>query len=94
MARTAPSTEETLADFLQPTLPKVSGEPTYETIHIIHKILQENAASINSNAGGGAHRHLALVLTPGHYHQVTGRVFAPPTHLGPMPPYPQAFFAT
>eukprot|EP00957_Ditylum_brightwellii_P136907 10441137-Ditylum_brightwellii.AAC.1 len=63
MARTVPSAEEILADFPQPTVPKVPKEPTYEAIHIIHKILQENAASVNSNAGGGAHGHLALVLT-------------------------------
>eukprot|EP00957_Ditylum_brightwellii_P049384 3746888-Ditylum_brightwellii.AAC.1 len=94
MTRIAPSAEETIADFSQHTVPKAPGEPIYKTTHIIHKILQENAASINSNAGGGAHEHLALVLTPGHYHQVTGHVFAPPTHPGPTPPNPRAFFAT
>eukprot|EP00957_Ditylum_brightwellii_P095019 7236029-Ditylum_brightwellii.AAC.1 len=91
MERTAPSAEEIVSDFLQPTVPKVSGEPCYETIHIIHKILQENAALVNSNAVGGAHGHLAPVLTPGHYQQVTGHVFAHSVHPGPPPPNPRAF---
>eukprot|EP00957_Ditylum_brightwellii_P110177 8404085-Ditylum_brightwellii.AAC.1 len=69
MARTALSAEEIVGDFPQPTAPKVSGEPSYETIHIIHKILQENVASVNRDAGGGAHGHLTLVLTSGHYQQ-------------------------
>eukprot|EP00957_Ditylum_brightwellii_P195338 14883266-Ditylum_brightwellii.AAC.1 len=91
MVRTAPSVEEIVNDFPQPTVPNVSGEPIYETIHIIHKILQENAVLVNSNAGGGAHGHLALVLTPGHYQQVTGHIFAPSMHPGRTPQNPRAF---
>eukprot|EP00957_Ditylum_brightwellii_P189927 14459074-Ditylum_brightwellii.AAC.1 len=67
MARKAPTVEEILHDFLHPTVPKVAGEPAYESIHRIHKILQENAASVHSNLGGDMHGHLALVLTPAHY---------------------------
>eukprot|EP00957_Ditylum_brightwellii_P072573 5515048-Ditylum_brightwellii.AAC.1 len=64
----------------------------YETIHRIHKILEENATLVYSNLGGGAHGHLALVLTPaGHYQQVTGHVFTTPNRPGPNPPNPQAF---
>eukprot|EP00957_Ditylum_brightwellii_P189933 14459754-Ditylum_brightwellii.AAC.1 len=67
-------------------VPKVSGEPISDGIHQIHKLLQENAASVHSNLGGDAHGHLALVLTPGHYQQVTGHTFAAPCHPGPHPP--------
>eukprot|EP00957_Ditylum_brightwellii_P093312 7105909-Ditylum_brightwellii.AAC.1 len=91
MARTAPTVEDILKDFLQPTIPRVNGEPSYETIHVVHKILQENAASVHNDKGGGVHGHLALVLTPGHYQQVTGHIFAPPVHPGPAPPNPQMF---
>eukprot|EP00957_Ditylum_brightwellii_P044381 3367516-Ditylum_brightwellii.AAC.2 len=60
MTRTAPTVEEILSDFSQPTVPKVSGGPSYKTIYIIYKILQGNSASVKSNAGGGTHGHLAL----------------------------------
>eukprot|EP00957_Ditylum_brightwellii_P158338 12052447-Ditylum_brightwellii.AAC.1 len=69
MARTAPTVEEIMRDFPHPTVLKVSGESTYDSIHRIYKLLQENAASVHSDLGGGAHGHLALVLTPGHYQQ-------------------------
>eukprot|EP00957_Ditylum_brightwellii_P057213 4335201-Ditylum_brightwellii.AAC.1 len=60
MERKASTVEEILNDFPHPTVPKVTGEPAYETIHRIHKILQENIASVHSNLGGGVHDHLAL----------------------------------
>eukprot|EP00957_Ditylum_brightwellii_P022875 1726638-Ditylum_brightwellii.AAC.1 len=60
MARKAPTVEEILNDFPHPTVPQVTGEPTYETIHRVHKILQESASSVHSNLGGGMHGHLAL----------------------------------
>eukprot|EP00957_Ditylum_brightwellii_P065976 5003258-Ditylum_brightwellii.AAC.1 len=91
MARTVPTVEEITSDFPHPTVPGVMGEPTYEAIHTIHNILQENAASIHSNAGGGVHDHLTLVLTPAHYQQVTGHLFNPHIHPGANPPNPCAF---
>eukprot|EP00957_Ditylum_brightwellii_P000356 27398-Ditylum_brightwellii.AAC.1 len=80
MARMAPTVEKFLSDLPPPTVPKVTGEPTYKSIHTIHKILKEYAASVHINLGGGAHGHLALVLMPGHYQQVTGHVFNEPNH--------------
>eukprot|EP00957_Ditylum_brightwellii_P072114 5481668-Ditylum_brightwellii.AAC.1 len=91
MARKAPTVEEIINNFPHPTVPRITGEPTYNTIHTVHKILQENAASIHSNKGGGADGHLALVLTLGHYQQVTRHVFAAPTYPGPNPPNPRIF---
>eukprot|EP00957_Ditylum_brightwellii_P078280 5951935-Ditylum_brightwellii.AAC.1 len=89
MTRKAPTVEEIINDFPHPTVPRITGEPTYDTIHTVHKILQENAASTHSNKGGGAHGHLALVLTPGHYQQVTGHAFAAPAHPGLNPKNPR-----
>eukprot|EP00957_Ditylum_brightwellii_P068451 5197096-Ditylum_brightwellii.AAC.1 len=91
MARTAPTVEEIISDFSHPMVPKVSGEPTYESIHRIHKLLQENAVSMQSDLGGEAHGHLALVLTPGHYQQVTGHIFVAPAYPGPNPPTARHF---
>eukprot|EP00957_Ditylum_brightwellii_P003290 249675-Ditylum_brightwellii.AAC.1 len=91
MVRTAPTVEGILKDFPQPTIPRVNGEPSHETIYVAHKTLQENDASVHSNEGRGAHGHLALVLMTGHYQQVTGNIFTPPVHPGPPPPNPQFF---
>eukprot|EP00957_Ditylum_brightwellii_P075488 5737579-Ditylum_brightwellii.AAC.1 len=91
MTRTTPTVEEIISDFPNPTVPKVTGEPTYEVVHTIHKILQENAASVHSNLGGGALGHLALVLTPGYYQQAVGHVLNAPNHPSPNPPNPRAF---
>eukprot|EP00957_Ditylum_brightwellii_P140992 10741470-Ditylum_brightwellii.AAC.1 len=66
-------------------------EPTYADIRTIHKCFHKNAASAHSNAGSGAHKHLALVLTPVHYQQVTGHLFNPPLHPGPNLPNLHAF---
>eukprot|EP00957_Ditylum_brightwellii_P199596 15215727-Ditylum_brightwellii.AAC.1 len=74
--------------------PKVTWGSNLQNNPSHTQILQENAASVNSNAGGGTHGHLALVLTPVHYNQVTGHVFVTPTHPRPMLPNPRAFFPT
>eukprot|EP00957_Ditylum_brightwellii_P209156 15360579-Ditylum_brightwellii.AAC.1 len=66
MARKAPMVQEIFINFPQSTVPKVSGVPTYEMIHIINKIPKENAASIYNDLGGGGCGQLALVLEPGH----------------------------
>eukprot|EP00957_Ditylum_brightwellii_P045873 3479864-Ditylum_brightwellii.AAC.1 len=91
MVRSLPSVEEILTDFPQPLVPKVSGEPSYEPIHLIHKILKENTASVHSNLEGDRHGHLALVLTPTHYQQVTGHIYVTLMHPGSHPPNPRAF---
>eukprot|EP00957_Ditylum_brightwellii_P038710 2925852-Ditylum_brightwellii.AAC.1 len=89
MARKAPTVEEIINDFPNPNVRRITGEPTYDMIHTVHKILQENAASVHSNKCGGVHGHLALVLTLRNYQQVTGHVFAAPAHLVPNPPNPR-----
>eukprot|EP00957_Ditylum_brightwellii_P106495 8125055-Ditylum_brightwellii.AAC.1 len=91
MTRKAPTVEETINNFPNPPVPRITGEPTYDTIHAVHKILQENAAFVHSNKGGSVHGHLALVLTPVHYQQVTRHVFAAPAHPGPNPTNPRVF---
>eukprot|EP00957_Ditylum_brightwellii_P133415 10172067-Ditylum_brightwellii.AAC.1 len=91
MTRKALTVEEILHNFLHPTVPKVTSEPAYESIHRMHNILQENAASVHSNLGGCMYGHLALVLTPAHYQQFIGHIFVQPAHPGPNPPNPHAF---
>ena len=50
------------AGFTYPTIESQPGLPFYQTILATHKKLKENAASVQSNLGGGRHRLLGLAL--------------------------------
>jgi hypothetical protein len=52
--------EDVIASFPHPILPSVQGEPDYQTIHAIRKLLQANARAIYTHLGGG-------LGTPGHH---------------------------
>eukprot|EP00957_Ditylum_brightwellii_P096508 7350095-Ditylum_brightwellii.AAC.1 len=52
------------AKFLHPMLQRVEGEPDYAAINAIIQQLYENAATIPSSLGGGAHGHIGLVMEP------------------------------
>eukprot|EP00957_Ditylum_brightwellii_P175726 13380238-Ditylum_brightwellii.AAC.1 len=84
MAVNVPSMEEITKSFRHTNLPQVVGLPSYEKIYEVHKLLMENAATINSMVGGGAHDHLGLTLTGQRYLQQTGVNFSPPNNLGPV----------
>eukprot|EP00957_Ditylum_brightwellii_P148857 11332350-Ditylum_brightwellii.AAC.1 len=55
------------AKFPHPTLQWVEGEPDYATINTIMQQSYENAATIPSSLGGGAHGHIRLVMEPTLY---------------------------
>jgi hypothetical protein len=50
--------EEIINGFPNPILPKIDHEPTFEDIQVTTRLLNDNAVSITSMAGGGAHGHL------------------------------------
>ena len=50
-----------------PILTKVTGTLDYMSLKIIKDELKANAASINSDLGGGTHGHLGLVMDPIEY---------------------------
>ena len=56
--------------FDSPVLTRIHGEPTYESLKVLKKQLQSNAASVNCALGGGANGHLGLVLTVNEYVRV------------------------
>jgi hypothetical protein len=58
-----PSVEDIIAIFPHPILPTVQGEPDYHTIHVIRKLLQANARSIDYHLGGGALGRLGLIFS-------------------------------
>jgi hypothetical protein len=52
---TAPTTDELIAGFPHSSLPKVAGEPTFEDLKVIWRLLNTNSMSIASYKGGGRH---------------------------------------
>jgi hypothetical protein len=70
--------EDVIASFPHPTLPTVQGEPDYQTIHTIQKLLQANAREIDTHLGGGALGYLGIIVSNASYAMV-----APATEAGP-----------
>jgi hypothetical protein len=70
--------EVVISSFPHPILPTVQGEPDYQTIHAIRKLLQANARAIDTHLGGGALGHLGLIVSDASYAMV-----APETEAGP-----------
>jgi hypothetical protein len=55
--------EEIINRFHNPVLSKIDIEPTFEYIQVPTCLLNTNAISIPSMAGGGAHGHLGIIMT-------------------------------
>jgi hypothetical protein len=53
--------------FVIPILLTGLGEPYYQTIHAIQKLLQVNARAIDTHLGGGAFGHLGLIFYDAAY---------------------------
>jgi hypothetical protein len=70
--------EDVIASFPRPILPTVQGEPDYQTIHAIRKIIQAKARAIGTHLGGGALGHLGLIVSYSSYAMI-----APATEAGP-----------
>jgi hypothetical protein len=70
--------EDVIASFPHPILPTVQGEPDYQTIHAIRKLLHANARAIDTYLGGGALGHLGLIVSDASY-----AIIAPATEVGP-----------
>jgi hypothetical protein len=62
--------DEVIAGFPHFILPKVTGEPTFEDLNIIQRLLNTNAVSVSSYEGGGRHSHLGLIMTNNEYFSV------------------------
>ena len=88
MSSAAPTVEAIKEGFPHQSIPKQPGEPTYESIRTIHRLLKANAASMPSDLGGGAHGLLGLTLNGTVYTAVTGHVFTLPVFPGSTPTIP------
>jgi hypothetical protein len=66
--------EDIMTSFPNPFLPKVQGEPDYQTIHVTRKFLQADSRAIDTHLGGGTLRHLGLIISDAPYAMIS-----PPT---------------
>jgi hypothetical protein len=70
---------DVVARFPHPILPTLQGEPDYQTIHAIWKLIHANAQAIDTHLGGGALGHLCLIVSDAVY-----AIFAPTDKNGPI----------
>jgi hypothetical protein len=59
--------EDVMASFSHSILPKVEGEPDYQTIQATRKFLQANSRAIDTHLGGGTLGHLGLIISDASY---------------------------
>ena len=67
----------------------IVGQPTYETIQILHKKLNVNAASVHSHLGNGKLGLLYLTVKREVYNTLSNVEFVAPKNPGPTVGYPQ-----
>jgi hypothetical protein len=80
---TASSPDELIVGFPHSSLPKVTGEPTFEDLKVIRWLLNTNAMSVASYEGGGRHEHLGMIMTNEEYFAIAVNVFPVPNNPGP-----------
>jgi hypothetical protein len=59
--------EEIINGFPNPLLPKIDHKPNFEDIQVTTLMLNANAISNPSMAGGGVHGHLGIIMTQVDY---------------------------
>jgi hypothetical protein len=80
---TASTPDKPIAGFPHSSLLKVTGEPTFEDLKVIRRLLNTNAMSFASYKGGGRHRHLGIIMTNEEFFAIAVDVFTVPNNPGP-----------
>jgi hypothetical protein len=80
---TASTPDELIAGFMHSSLPKVTGEPTFEDLKVIRRLLNTNAMSVASYEGGGHHGRLGIIMTNEEYFAIAVDIFPVPNNPGP-----------
>jgi hypothetical protein len=80
---TASTPDEIIAGFPHSSLLKVAGEPTFEDLKVIRRLLNTNAMSVASYQGGGRHGNLRIIMTNEEYFTIAVDVFPVPNNPGP-----------
>ena len=84
----APSVDKLAKSFEKPHIPLIDGEPTYATLHRMHKLLNSNALSFATNLGCGTLVHLCLTLPPTVYAAFLTTKVVVPVNPGATPVIP------
>jgi hypothetical protein len=82
---TASTPDELIAGFPHYSLLKVTGEPTFEDLNVIRRLLNTNAMSVSSYVCGGRHGHLGIIMTNEEYFAIAANVFPVPDNPGASP---------
>jgi hypothetical protein len=85
---TVSTPDEVIVGFPHSYLPKVTGDPTFEDLKVIQRLLNTNARRIlNTNAmsvasyeGGGRHGHLRIIMTNEEYFAIAVDFFPVPNN--------------
>ena len=72
------------AYFPNPVIPKIVGQPNFEKLRALKKALIANAASVQSDLGGGTYGHLGLILDDATYTRLTTHHYVAPVHPGAL----------
>jgi hypothetical protein len=80
---TASTLDELIAGFPHSSILKVTGEPTFEDLTVIRRLLSTNAMSVASYKGGGSHGQLGIIMTNEEYFAIAVEVFPVPNNPGP-----------
>jgi hypothetical protein len=80
---TASTPDELIPGFPHSSLPKVTGDPTFEDLKVIRRLLNTNAMSVTSYEGGGRHGHLGMIMTNEEYFAIAVDIFPVPNSPGP-----------
>jgi hypothetical protein len=83
---TASTPDELIAGFPHSSLPKVTGEPIFEDLKVICRLLNTNSMSVASYEGGGRHGHLDIIMTNEEYFAIAVDVLPVPGNPGPSAP--------
>jgi hypothetical protein len=79
---TASTPDELIAGFPHSSLPKVAGEPTFEDLKVIRRLLNTTTMRVLSYVGGGRHGHLGISMTNEEYFAIAADVFPVPNNPG------------
>jgi hypothetical protein len=82
---TASTHDELIVVLPHSSLPKVTGEPTFEDLTFIRRLLNTNAMSVSSYVDGGHHGHLGIIMTNKEYFSIAADVFPVPNNPGASP---------
>ena len=59
--------DKVLDSFPLTSVPAIVGEPNYDSLNDVVKVLKTNAASVQTERGGGELGHLVLTVEPAKY---------------------------